>query len=33
MCATLIWGAVMDVVVWLRSMGLEKYEAVFRDNG
>jgi class 3 adenylate cyclase len=22
----------MDVVVWLRSLGLEKYEAAFRDN-
>src|SRR6185437_12561370 len=22
----------MDVVVWLRSLGLGKYEAVFRDN-
>src|SRR6516162_3638290 len=22
----------MDVVVWLRSLGLEEYEAVFRDN-
>ena len=22
----------MDVVVWLRSLGLESYEAVFRDN-
>jgi class 3 adenylate cyclase len=25
-------GAVMDVVVWLRSLGLEEYEAAFRDN-
>jgi hypothetical protein len=25
-------GVVMDVVVWLRSLGLEKYEAVFREN-
>ena len=24
--------AVMDVVVWLRSLGLGKYEAAFRDN-
>src|SRR5215472_15040639 len=24
--------AVMDVVVWLRSLGLGKYEAVFREN-
>src|ERR1700761_8779756 len=23
----------MDIVVWLRSLGLTKYEAVFRDNG
>ena len=22
----------MDVAVWLRSLGLEKYEAAFRDN-
>ena len=22
----------MDIVVWLRSLGLEKYEAVFREN-
>jgi hypothetical protein len=22
----------MDVVVWLRSLGLGKYEAAFRDN-
>jgi hypothetical protein len=22
----------MDVVVWLRSLGLEKYEAAFREN-
>ena len=28
----LILGAVMDVVVWLRSLGLGKYEAVFREN-
>jgi predicted ATPase/class 3 adenylate cyclase len=26
------WGAPMDVVVWLRSLGLERYEAAFRDN-
>src|SRR6478672_3643485 len=25
-------GAFMDVVVWLRSLGLEEYEAAFRDN-
>jgi SAM domain (Sterile alpha motif) len=22
----------MDIVVWLRSLGLEKYEAAFREN-
>jgi SAM domain (Sterile alpha motif) len=22
----------MDVVVWLRSLGLQQYEAVFREN-
>ena len=27
-----IVGAVMHVVVWLRSLGLGKYEAVFREN-
>jgi hypothetical protein len=26
------WGAVMDIVVWLRSLDLGKYEAVFREN-
>ena len=25
-------GANMDVASWLRSLGLEKYEAAFRDN-
>ena len=25
--------AVMDIVVWLRSLGLGKYEAAFRENG
>ena len=25
-------GPVMDVVVWLRSLGLGKYEAAFREN-
>jgi hypothetical protein len=25
-------GALMDVVVWLRSLGLGKYEAAFREN-
>ena len=24
--------AIMDIVVWLRSLGLGKYEAVFREN-
>ena len=23
----------MDLVVWLRSIGLEQYEAAFRENG
>jgi hypothetical protein len=23
----------MDVVVWLRSLGLAKYEAAFRESG
>jgi hypothetical protein len=27
-----IWGALMDIVVWLRSLGLWKYEAAFREN-
>jgi hypothetical protein len=30
--ATLSKGAIMDVVVWLRSLGLEEYEAAFREN-
>src|ERR1700735_4939262 len=25
-------GATMDVLVWLRSLGLERYEAAFREN-
>src|SRR6516225_8903419 len=25
-------GAVMDVVGWLRGLGLEQYEAAFREN-
>jgi hypothetical protein len=25
-------GATMDVIVWLRSLGLGKYEAAFREN-
>ena len=29
---TLSLGAIMDVVVWLRSLGLGKYEAAFREN-
>jgi hypothetical protein len=33
MCATpLIEHAGMDIVVWLRSLGLGKYEAAFREN-
>src|SRR6516162_1846373 len=32
----MIWptheGAVMDLAVWLRSLGLEQYEATFREN-
>src|SRR6266487_773772 len=28
----MIEGAVMDIVVWLRSLGLAKYEAAFREN-
>ena len=27
-----VWGAVMDMVVWLRSLGLGRYEAAFREN-
>jgi hypothetical protein len=27
-----VGDAVMDVVVWLRSLGLGKYEAAFREN-
>ena len=26
------WVAVMNIVVWLRSLGLGRYEAAFRDN-
>src|SRR5581483_12483733 len=26
------WDATMDVVVWLQSLGLEQYEAAFREN-
>jgi hypothetical protein len=25
-------GAIMDIVVWLRSLSLGKYEAIFREN-
>ena len=33
MCPLPIVGApVMDIVVWLRSLGLGKYEAAFREN-
>ena len=32
MHAAPIVGPVMDIVVWLRSLGLGKYEAVFREN-
>jgi SAM domain (Sterile alpha motif) len=28
----LIAGALMDIVLWLRSLGLGKYEAAFREN-
>ena len=31
MCAT-VGAPVMDIVVWLRSLGLGKYEAAFREN-
>ena len=27
-----IAGTLMDIVVWLRSLGLGKYEAAFREN-
>ena len=33
MCAATDCGrAAMDIVVWLRSLGLGKYEAAFREN-
>jgi hypothetical protein len=32
MCGTLELGAHMDVLVWLRGLGLERYEAAFREN-
>jgi class 3 adenylate cyclase len=28
-----MWGAAMNVGGWLRSLGLDKYEAAFRENG
>jgi hypothetical protein len=31
-CAGLSSGAIMDVGGWLRSLGLERYEAAFREN-
>src|SRR6516162_987467 len=27
-----MWGAAMDVGGWLRGLGLDRYEATFRDN-
>ena len=27
-----LWAPSMDIVVWLRSLGLGKYEAAFREN-
>ncbi len=27
-----IWGSEMDVAVWLRGLGLEQYETLFRKN-
>jgi class 3 adenylate cyclase len=32
MCSNPGCGAIVDVVVWLRSLGLGKYEAAFREN-
>ena len=32
MHATTDVGLIMDIVVWLRSLGLGKYEAAFREN-
>jgi hypothetical protein len=31
MCPPLIAGALMDGVLWRRSLGLGKYEAIFRE--
>jgi hypothetical protein len=28
-----MWSAAMDVGGWLRNLGLDKYEAAFRENG
>jgi class 3 adenylate cyclase len=28
-----MWGAAMDVGGWLRNLGLDKYQAAFRENG
>jgi hypothetical protein len=27
-----VGAIIMDIVVWLRSLGLGKYEVVFREN-
>jgi hypothetical protein len=27
-----MWGAAMDVGGWLRNLGLDRYEAAFREN-
>jgi hypothetical protein len=32
MCSGLSSGAIMDLGGWLRSLGLEQYEAAFREN-
>src|SRR5689334_20067604 len=32
MLPCLSWGAIMDLGGWLRSLGLERYEAAFREN-
>src|SRR5215471_18228245 len=29
---TALWARPMDIVVWLRGLGLGKYEAIFREN-
>src|SRR5271165_5379048 len=31
-CAPVELGAIMDLGGWLRSLGLERYEAIFREN-